>query len=197
MEFDREMLPPPSMYETLVQICRELNARMVEYLVAGGNAVAAHGYPRGTNDIDMVVGLKPANLEQAMSALQELGYASQHAPVPVKEFCSPAFREMCRTEKGAQVFSFFDPNDPRRLTVDVFLTEPFDFDAEYTAAEHIDLADGVSMPVVRLETLIAMKRSAGRPKDLLDVAELLAANPRIGLPDSGPSRKNRSLEYPI
>ena len=46
----------------------------VRYLVAGGLAVVAHGYPRLTVDLDLVLALDPANTKRAFDALQSLGY---------------------------------------------------------------------------------------------------------------------------
>jgi hypothetical protein len=56
--------------------------------------------------------------------------------------------------------------------IDLFIHEPFDFAQEYAAAPRIELISGIDTPVVRYETLLAMKRSANRPKDLEDVRSL-------------------------
>jgi hypothetical protein len=64
-------------------------------------------------------------------------------------------------------------NDMFRLTpLDVFVHEPFNFNAEYAAALRSDLGDGLTIPIVRLEALLAMKREAGRPQDIADIAAL-------------------------
>jgi len=60
----------------------------------------------------------------------------------------------------------------RRTPVDVFVYEPFDFEEEYTTAKWEEIAVDVRAPIVRCETLIAMKRVAARPQDLADIAEL-------------------------
>ena len=60
----------------------------------------------------------------------------------------------------------------RRTPLDVFVYEPFDFAEEYAAAKWEQIAAHLKAPVVRWETLIAMKRLAARPQDLADVAEL-------------------------
>ena len=53
-----------------------------------------------------------------------------------------------------------------------FVTEPFDFAQEYRLALVEEIAAGVPVRVVRLETLLVLKREAGRPQNLADVAEL-------------------------
>ena len=57
----------------------------------------------------------------------------------------------------------------RQMRVDVFIEEPFDFDTEYTAAFEAELAPGVVVRILRLESLIRMKKAAGRSKDIEDV----------------------------
>ena len=56
--------------------------------------------------------------------------------------------------------------------MDLFIEEPFDFAAEYRAASVEELSPETKVPVVCLETLLEMKRLAGRPQDLADVDSL-------------------------
>ena len=60
----------------------------------------------------------------------------------------------------------------RRTPVYIFVYEPFQFAEEYAAAKWEAIAADLKAPVVRCETLMAMKRVAARPRDLADVAEL-------------------------
>ena len=53
-----------------------LNAGGVDYLVVGGYALAAHGHPRYTGDIDFWVRSEPANLARLLDALKKFGFAS-------------------------------------------------------------------------------------------------------------------------
>lgn len=66
--------------------------------------------------------------------------------------------------------------------MDVFVAEPFDFPTEYDAAMIVQAAPGVSVRVLQLRTLLKLKREAGRPQDLADVAELenIQGNPDRG-----------------
>jgi hypothetical protein len=54
----------------------------------------------------------------------------------------------------------------------VFVTEPFDFDTEYSHALVKELYGTVAVRFVSLRTLIAMKSAVGRPQDLLDLEHL-------------------------
>ena len=65
--------------------------------------------------------------------------------------------------------------------LDVFNHEPFPFDEELRRSTRGEVAPGLLAPVVSLDTLLAMKRAAGRGKDLIDVDELHLAH---GLPSS-------------
>ena len=79
--------------------------------------------------------------------------------------------EAWRKEKkhdSAQAWSDFHGRTP----IDVFVYEPFLFAQEYTAARWQKVGEELKTPGVRRETLIAMKRSAARPQDLADIAEL-------------------------
>jgi hypothetical protein len=53
-----------------------LNARKVEYLIVGGYALAFHGVPRFTGDLDLYVKPDPANAERIVAALRDFGFES-------------------------------------------------------------------------------------------------------------------------
>ena len=51
-----------------------LNSRKAEYIVVGGHAVAFHGYPRFTGDIDFFLRATPDNAERVLSVLKDFGF---------------------------------------------------------------------------------------------------------------------------
>jgi len=155
---------------TLEAIARGLNAAKVRYLVVGGVAVNAHGYQRLTQDIDLVVQLNTENLLAAVHALEPLGYRSA-LPVNAEEFADSATRHFWIEHKNMQVFPLVSDRCPD-TTIDLFVTEPFDFDSEYEAALCAELEPGVPLRFLQLRTLISMKEKAGRPRDLDDVEHL-------------------------
>ena len=60
----------------------------------------------------------------------------------------------------------------------MFVYEPFDFEKEFARARNGKrLPAKVRAPVVRYKTLLAMKRTAGRGKDLLDIEQLKKIDP--------------------
>jgi polynucleotide 5'-kinase involved in rRNA processing len=155
---------------SFIAIIAALDDAGVRYLVAGGLAVNAHGYIRFTRDVDLVIQLEPDNIVAAFRALATLGY-SPTVPVSVEEFADPSNREVWMRTKGMQVLNFQSNNHPLTL-VDVFVTEPFDFNKEYNAAKPGEVIPGLMTRFVTIPTLIAMNELAGRPRDIDDVQHL-------------------------
>ncbi len=148
---------------------RSLNRGGVRYLVAGGLAVNAHGVLRFTADMDLVVQLEPENIRKAFAVLASLGY-QPIIPVTAGAFADRKTRQKWVEEKGMRVLEFY--SDAHKETcVDVFAEEPFVFDDEYPRA----LVKGMGEEEVRfvsLESLLKMKKAAGRPKDMADIDDL-------------------------
>lgn len=155
---------------TLLAVFGALRDARVRYLVAGGLAVNAHGYQRLTHDVDVVVQLEAANVLAAFTALATLGFQPM-VPVTAAEFADPEKRRGWVEQKGMQVLNLFSERYPG-TTVDLFVTEPFDFDREYAAALRGELAPELEVRFVSIPTLIATKQVAGRPKDLDDIQHL-------------------------
>ncbi len=151
-------------------IIESLNNAGVQYLVVGGLAVIAYGYERLTRDVDIVIGLNPENITRGLHALLSIGYRLS-IPVTPEEFADPQNREKWRLEKNMFVLRLWS-DVHRRTPIDIFVYEPFDFIKEYEAAHWEELPGGVSIPVISYQTLLTMKREAGREKDLLDIKSL-------------------------
>jgi predicted nucleotidyltransferase len=150
-------------------IMSALNRRGVRSLLVGGMAVVAHGHGRMTHDIDLVLDLDRDNILAAMEALTELGYRPR-VPVAPHDFADAAKREHWIREKGMTVFNMYSERF-RTTPVDLFVEEPFDFEAAYAISLEADL-EGVRFRYVDLETLVQMKEAAGRPVDLEDIRQL-------------------------
>jgi hypothetical protein len=142
----------------------------VRYLIAGGMAVNAHGYARFTKAVDVVVQLAPANILKAFTALAALDYRPAIA-VRAEQFAEAQTRANWIRDEGMQVLQLWSDAHPE-TPIDVFVNEPFDFDAEYARALVKELYGTVAVRFVSLPTLIEMKRAVGRPQDLIDVENL-------------------------
>jgi len=156
--------------EDVATILRALNEAEARYLIVGGIAVVAHGYVRYTADLDIVLNLERNNILRAMSALEAIGYRPL-IPVQAIDFADESLRRSWKEDKGMIVFQVADLRRPD-TRLDIFVTEPFDFDEEFAQAKWEDVG-GIAAPVLRVETLIEMKRAVARDKDLIDVDALL------------------------
>lgn len=138
---------PPDFKELLEELARDA----VEYLVVGGYAVAFHGRPRATKDIDILLDGRGENLDRAARAVARFG-APEHVVSAIRSMAD-----------GDIVFLGQPP-----LRVDFLRSidgvESGDVFAQAAMAE----VDGVRVKVISLGHLITNKRAAGRPQDLVD-----------------------------
>ena len=151
-------------------IVRALNGAEVQYLIVGGLAVNAHGFVRLTRDIDIVLALGPENASKGLRTLLEIGYRMS-IPATPEQFADAATRDDWRQNKQMIVLKLWS-DVHQRTPVDIFVYEPFPFELEASRAQSLQVCPGVAAPVVSFETLLQMKRTAGRPHDLIDIEEL-------------------------
>lgn len=156
-----------SSFESVVQV---LNSAKVRYIIVGGMAVNAHGYLRFTRDIDLVIRLSDQNISTAFSELEALGYRPS-LPVTALQFTDASMRRVWREEKGMVVLKMWSDLHPE-TPLDIFVYEPFDFEAEYERAYcPLDL-EGGSVHFASIPALIAMKKEAARDQDRIDIEKL-------------------------
>lgn len=155
---------------TLEAVFKELNQAKVRFLVAGGIAVNTHGYQRMTSDLDLVIQLDSDNIKNAMKSLNQLGY-KPIIPVKAIDFANPDIRKKWIETKNMQVLSFQSNLHPE-TTIDLFVTEPFDFDKEYKVSTIAEITPEISFNLVSIPTLIKMKTKANRARDLDDIQHL-------------------------
>lgn len=132
-------------------------AERVEFLVVGAYALALHGAPRFTGDLDVFVRPSTENAERVWRALVRFGAPIQAAGVNAADFATPGI-----------VYQIGLP--PAR--VDVLTTiSGVTFDEAWASRENTDL-DGSVVSFIGRDALIRNKKAAGRPKDLADAARL-------------------------
>ena len=151
-------------------IAEALEKAKVRYLVAGGLAVNAHGFLRFTKDVDLVIQLQTDNLRRALAAVEALGYRPA-IPVSFDQFADPEQRDSWVRDKGMQVFQLWSDAHPE-TSIDVFVTEPFEFDSEYARAMIKPLRENLPVRFVSIPALIRMKELANRPQDQIDIEHL-------------------------
>jgi hypothetical protein len=143
--------------EDYKDMLRALAGEKVRLLLIGAYALAAHGYPRATMDIDIWVMPSPDNAEAVMRALSRFG--------------SP-LHNLTQADllKDDTVFQIGVP--PRRIDI-VTGASGLRFEEAFAHSVEVDI-QGLQVRVPSLDDLIRNKRAAGRAKDLAD-AEALEA----------------------
>ena len=150
-------------------VIRAIAGSGADYVVVGGLASIAYGQVRLTQDVDLIVELSPDNARRAVAALEAIDY-SPRVPVPAAHFADAEHRRRWREEKNMVVFSMIHP-EGARPTVDLFVAYPMPWD-QIAAGAEVRSVSGVSARVCSLDHLIAMKESAGRAKDHVDLERL-------------------------
>ncbi len=132
-----------------------LNKHDVQYLVVGGFAVAIHGYPRYTKDLDIWVALSMENAVKILSALDDFGFGEFN--LTAEDF----------TEPDQIIQLGFPPNQIDLLTT----LSGVDFSSCYGTRLVVDF-DGVDIVIIDRENLKKNKLATGRPQDLADVENI-------------------------
>jgi hypothetical protein len=160
--------------QSLAVVIKALNEHKIKYLIAGGLAVAAHGFLRFTADLDIILEMSQENLKSALTTFKLLGFKPR-APVNIESFSDPKKREEWVTEKHITVFSLWSGKFPT-LEIDIFVNDPVGFDAAYKRAAYFEFQKGLKASFLSLDDLIKTKKIAGRYKDMDDIENLLIIN---------------------
>jgi hypothetical protein len=141
--------------EDLREFVKLLNSHDVKYVIVGGYAVAYHGYPRYTGDIDFFIEASPANASKLIAAITEFGFAG--LGLTEQDFLEPE-----------TIVQLGQP--PNRIDL-VTTLSGVEFDQAW---QHrlICYVDGLSLTFIDKQTLMLNKAAAGRPKDLADLDAL-------------------------
>ena len=132
-----------------------LNNNQVKYLVIGGYAVAVHGHPRYTKDIDIWIEISEENAQKLVTALTQFGFES--LGVTSEDFQTPD-----------QIIQLGYP--PNRIDL---ITNPdgIDFQTCYDSKIEVTLND-VLVKFINLDNLKKNKLASGRLQDLADLEKL-------------------------
>lgn len=154
--------PNPATIEGVTTLSRDFQdllalfaSHRVRFIVVGGYAVAAHGHPRYTKDLDIWVEPDPANADRVVAALREFGFGSlgltqddfTQTDVVIQLGREPGRVDLLTSISGVEFAECY----PKRVPAMFGTTE---------------------VPVLDRSSLIANKRSSGRPQDLADADKL-------------------------
>jgi hypothetical protein len=151
-------VPAPAT-DLLADLAHVLAALELRWFLFGAQAVVIYGRPRFTEDVDVTVELGEVSTAELVANLKSSGFV-------LSEFADEEFVAATR------VLPF--THEPSGMALDVVISGPgleqlFIDEAVMTTIESLEV------PVIRAEHLVVTKILAGRPKDLEDVAEILAA----------------------
>jgi predicted nucleotidyltransferase len=137
------------------EFIQSLNDNQVRYLIIGGYAVALHGYPRYTKDVDIWIEMSEDNAERLLAALDQFGFGS--LDLKADDFTAPD-----------RVIQLGYP--PNRIDI---LTTPdgVDFATCYIERVEVNL-DEINVSFIDLANLKLNKKASGRLQDLADLENL-------------------------
>lgn len=148
-------MDPRSLTKDFKEFLQCLNANGVEFLLIGGHAVAFHGYPRATSDLDVWIAVNPDNALRAVSALKDFG------------FNVPNLDERLFLNPDRVIRMGVAPN---RIEIQTGI-DGVKFENCYRN-RIASVLEGVPVFFISLADLRTNKRASGRNKDLADLDNL-------------------------
>lgn len=143
------------MNRDFAEMLSALSAEGAEFLLVGAHALAVHGFPRATGDLDLWIRPSPENAVRVLAALQRFG-------APLLDLT------VADLEEPGIVYQIGQP--PRRIDL-LTAISGVTFEEAWSARVEA-VVDGLTFPVLGRDALLRNKRATGRPKDLDDVAKL-------------------------
>ena len=138
------------MASNFLEILSQLHDHHVDFVIVGGVAAALHGNPRVTFDLDVVPSLAPDSWTAVVDLLWSLG-ARPRIPETLERI-----RDVEHVRRWQR-----EIDELRQRAVRIVI-------------------DGRTFFVASIDDLIVMKQQAGRPQDLLDIAQLQDIKKRLG-----------------
>ncbi len=145
------------MNRDFVEMLAALSDAEADYLVVGAHALAAHGIPRATGDLDIWIRPTPENARRVWSALERFG-----APLD----------ELKPDDLSSPDIVFQIGLSPNRIDLLTSITA-VSFEAAWQNRIHVRIGDQ-TVPTIGKEDFLRNKRAVGRPRDLADVADIEA-----------------------
>ena len=137
------------------EFCALLNAREVEYVIIGAHALAFHGAPRFTGDLDVLVKPTEENGRRLLAAIADFGFPTTPL-TPLDIVAGRKVLEMGVAPVQIHVMSAIDG-----VTWD-----------EVWRDRESGAFGTRTVAFIGRETFLRNKRAAGRPKDLADIDAL-------------------------
>lgn len=142
----------------LLQITQCLDEAGIDYALCGGLAVAAHGYPRLTKEIDILI--QEEDVDSSQKALAAIEYDLASGLIPFDT----------GTDKERRLYRVSKAEGRELVTLDLLVVTPV-FQEIWITRESLEV-DSRTIKIVSRDGLIKMKRIAGRLQDLADIEAL-------------------------
>ena len=147
----------PKLYDELRSLVSALDRDRIEYALCGGIAMAIHGRPRATVDIDILI--TPESLQQILTIAEKLGYTIRGLDMSFGKDVIE-IRRVSKIDRDTQFV----------LSLDMILvTEAIRHVWDTRVKANLE---GGKLSVVSKEGLIALKEISGRPQDIADISAL-------------------------
>jgi predicted nucleotidyltransferase len=144
-------------FEDFVEL---LNKYKVEYMVVGGYALAFHGKPRSTGDLDIWINISDTNALKMLAVVKDFGIASME--FKKKDFLKPGYV----TQIG------YPP-----LRIDILNSiDGVDFNTAVENMQQIELDNNLLIKYIGFGDFIKNKQASGRKQDLVDIKEIKKAS---------------------
>lgn len=140
--------------DDFLDMLRALVDSRVEFIVVGAHAMAVHGVPRSTGDLDLLVHPTPENAQRVIEALETFGAPTEAHGVRREDFQAPG-----------NVYQVGLP--PRRIDLMTGLTG-VNFEQAWASRVTLEI-EGMQIAFLGIEALRRNKRETGRDKDLVDL----------------------------
>jgi len=158
------------MASNFLEVLSQFHDRHVDFVIVGGVAAALHGGSRVTFDLDVVPSLAAVDMLWALGARPRI-------PESLERIRDVENVRRWQREKGMLALNFRTPDGSTE--VDLLVSESHQFDGLRRRAVKITI-DHRTFFVASIDDLIVMKKQAGRPQDLLDIAQLQDIKSRLG-----------------
>lgn len=143
-------------YPEFQEFFKSLNTHRVEYVIVGAYALAYHGVPRATQDLDILIAANPDNADRVLAALDAFGFGD--LGIEKEELSKP------------KIF-FRLGREPRQIDILTYLLG-VDWGEIWRHRQDGDYGDQ-PVSVISPEDFIKAKMAAGRPQDIADAKRLM------------------------
>lgn len=147
--------PRVDLYAELDTLVRALDAAGIDYALCGGLALAVHGLPRATRDIDLLA--RRADLDRIREVVRACGFMIEALP-------------MTFSSSGLTIQRYGKIGTGEPLMVDILIVDDA-LESVWATRTRVPYEDG-SISVVSRQGLVSLKLAAGRPQDLVDIQRL-------------------------